>query len=468
MSGDERPASAAVTPELLKKYDRPGPRYTSYPTVPVWSGSFRPEDYARRLERAGREAAAQPFSLYVHVPFCASLCFYCACNVIVTRRREVVAPYLEHVERELDLVSARIAERRTATQVHLGGGTPTYLAPDELRRLVGALRARFEILPGAEMAVEIDPRVTTRLHLEALASLGFNRVSLGVQDFSPRVQRAVHRPQSEEETRAAAETARALGFASVNVDLMYGLPEQTEEDFARTLDVILDLRPDRVALFSYAHLPWLKPAQASFERKGYALPDARRKSAIFRAAHDRFLGAGYVQIGMDHFALAGDELARARAGGYLFRNFQGYTVRPAPDSLAFGVTGISDVAGCYAQSARELEQYYRLLDEGRLPVVRGCELTAEDRLRRDVILGLLCNFTLDVGRIEERHGVAFAEHFAAELEALRDFAADGLVELTPRAIDVTPLGRFFIRNVCMVFDARLPRPGDRPLFSRTV
>ncbi|MBI4879924.1 MAG: oxygen-independent coproporphyrinogen III oxidase [Planctomycetes bacterium] len=468
MAGEERFAGAAVTAELLRKYDRPGPRYTSYPTVPVWSGSFGPADYERRLQRAGREARDLPFSLYVHVPFCASLCFYCACNVVVTRRREVVAPYLAHVEREIELVSARIGERRTATQLHLGGGTPTYLAPAELRRLVSALRARFQILPGAEMAIEVDPRVTTRAHLEALSSLGFNRVSLGVQDFSPRVQRAVNRRQSEEETRAAADTARALGFASVNVDLMYGLPEQTEEDFARTLDVVLDLRPDRVALFSYAHLPWLKPAQASFERKGYDLPGAERKFAIFRAAHDRFLSAGYGQIGMDHFALAEDELARARDGGYLFRNFQGYTVRPAPDSLAFGVTGISDVAGCYAQSARQLEEYYRFLDNGSLPVVRGCEVTAEDALRRDVILGLLCNFTLDLGKIEERHRIAFAEHFAAELAQLRDFAADGLVKLSARAIDVTPLGRFFIRNVCMVFDARLPRAGDRPLFSRTV
>lgn len=461
--------SPSAASELVQRYDRPGPRYTSYPTAPEWTDAFGPAAYAERLDRADREAPEQPFSLYVHVPFCESLCFYCGCNVVITKNHGSAGSYLEHVEREIELVAAHLPRRRRASQLHLGGGTPTFLAPAELTRLVQSIRRRFEIPAGAELAVEADPRVTTPEHLAALAAVGFNRISMGVQDFSLAVQRAVHRIQSAEQTRALVVEARRLGFSSVNVDLMVGLPEQTLSGFLATLDVVLDIRPDRLALFSYAHVPWLKPAQGAFERLGRRLPAAGEKLEIQEGALERLSAAGYCQIGMDHFALADDELARAQREGRLFRNFQGYTVRPAPDAIAFGVTGISDVRGAYAQNAKEVSDYFARVDRGELPVVRGFALDEDDELRRSVIHGLLCNFTLDLRQLERERGIVFAERFAAELLELEGFERDGLVALGADRIAVTPLGRSFIRNVCMVFDRYLRgRTGGKPLFSRTV
>lgn len=462
-----RAAAGAVTPELLAKYDRPGPRYTSYPTAPEWQ-PFTPEQYARQLELAGGEPAA-PFSLYVHLPFCESLCLYCGCTVVITKNRAQVGAYLDRLEKEIDRVAELLPARRAANQLHLGGGTPTYLDADELERLHRMLARRFTLAPGSEVALEVDPRVTTTAQLERLAGLGFNRVSMGVQDFAEKVQRAVNRVQSEAETRALVEAARGLGYRSVNLDLMYGLPEQNAADFARTLAAVVALRPDRIALFSYAHVPWLKPAQGSFARHGHDLPDAAAKFGLFRLAFERLLDAGYRQVGMDHFALEGDELNRARERGDLYRNFQGYTVHPAPDTLAFGMSAIGDVAGAYVQNARELGEWGQRVDRGELPTVKGFVLSDEDKLRRRVIHGLLCNFALDLGAIEREFGVDFAAHFAPEIAALAGFVADGLVALDERRIEVTPLGRFFIRNLCMVFDPYLAkRSSDAPLFSRTV
>jgi oxygen-independent coproporphyrinogen-3 oxidase len=457
----------SISTELLLKYDRPGPRYTSYPTAPDWLDSFGPDDFLSRLEQADRDAPDEPFSLYVHVPFCERLCLYCGCNVVITRKHEVAADYLRYLDREMDLAAERLPRRRSVAQVHLGGGTPTFLTPAELTQLHESVTRRFRILPSAEIAIEVDPRVTTADHVRALAGLGFNRVSMGIQDFDPRVQKAVHRIQGEEPTRRLVDRCREAGFQSINVDLMYGLPYQSEASYRRTLEAVLALRPDRVAVFNYAHVPWLKRQQGAFPES--ALPRGREKLELFRLAVETFTRAGYRQIGMDHFALPSDELAVASEKGTLHRNFQGYTVMPEIDTIAFGVSAISDVCGAYAQNDRTLAGWAALLEAGRPATIRGIVLDAEDRLRRHVIQEILCNFRLDLASVEARFGIRFREHFAAELAALEEHRGDGLVEVHPDRLVVTATGRLLVRNVCMAFDAHLrERRDDRPIFSRTI
>ncbi len=458
---------------LVARYDQPGPRYTSYPTAPEWTDAFGPEDYAAALDAA----AASPersLSLYCHIPFCQERCTFCGCNVVVSRKRSAADPYLDRLEREFDLVAARLGDHRGVAQLHWGGGTPNFLDQPRLRRLMAALRARFALLPGAEISLEIDPVAVEPGQIALLRELGFNRISLGVQDLQQRVLDAVNRRQPETLTREVYAACREAGFAGVNLDLIYGLPHQTAEGFAATVAKIIALAPDRVALFSYAHVPWLKKHQLAIDES--TLPSPEAKFLLFYEARRAFLEAGYAQVGMDHFARPGDELAEALRERRVHRNFMGYTVLPADDLVAFGITAISGLAaagGVFAQNEGRLAAYYRSVDAGRLPVVRGCRLDADDRLRGHVIRTLMCNFELRFAEVEAIFGVDFASAFAIELAALRALADDGLIELTADSLRATDIGRLFIRNVCLPFDARLRRrraAGEAagPRFSRTV
>ncbi len=451
------PFALDVPTELLREMSVPGPRYTSYPTAPSFAESFGAEAFAGAL---GRFAATdRPLSLYVHLPFCRSLCLFCACNVVITRKEGVAARYLDALEREVETAASFLGPRpRRVTQLHLGGGTPTYLTVPELERLHGMLARRFEIT-GDEVAIEVDPRVTTREQLEALARLGWNRVSMGVQDFADDVQHAINRVQPVELTRSLVETARGLGYRGINVDLIYGLPLQKLETFARTVEEVVAIHPDRIALYSYAHVPWLRPGQGGFELHKLPMPGPEEKYALFRAAVTEFGRAGYVHLGMDHFALPDDELALALDRGTLHRNFQGYTVRRADDLLGLGVSAISDLAGCYAQNEKELERYEAAARAGRLATVRGYLLSEDDRARRRAIQTIMCG-----GRLP----ADLARRFAADVERLAPLERKGLVRRDPETgeVAVTPLGRVFVRNIAMVFDAYL-KPGEAR-FSKTV
>jgi oxygen-independent coproporphyrinogen III oxidase len=449
---------------LLRKYNRPGPRYTSYPPAPAWRDDFDRGE----MERAYAEAAAagSDVSLYIHIPFCESLCLFCACNVVIQKDHRAAAPYLDLLRREMRALGRYVSRERPIVQLHWGGGTPTYLTPEQLESLFGDLSASFRFSADAEMGVEIDPRVTTRAHLDALRRLGFNRLSLGIQDFTPAVQEAVHRVQPYELTRRVVETARELGFTSLNVDLIYGLPHQTAETFTQTAESVLELRPDRIALFSYAHVPWLKKQQGSFAA---SLPSDSEKFHIFRAALGKFLGAGYRYIGMDHFARPDDELARAQSERTLHRNFQGYSTRAGADLYGMGVSAISRVGPVYVQNFRDLPRYQAAIEAGGLAVMRGYRLTSDDQVRGTVISRLLCHAVVKKREIEERFGIEFDKYFRAELDALKDCEQDGLVQLPQDEIRITGRGRVFMRNIAMAFDRYLPAAGgDRPRFSQTL
>ena len=462
----DEPSTAA----LLARYDRPGPRYTSYPTALEFDERFTEADYRERLAAADAHAG-EPLSFYAHLPFCEARCLFCGCNVVITPHREVAARYLELVLREIGLLAAALPHRRRVSQMHWGGGTPTYYAPADLETLFAAIAERFEFTPDAEIGIEVDPRVTSHEHVARLRALGFNRLSMGVQDFAPEVQSAVHRIQGVDVTRALIERARAEGYGSINLDLIFGLPHQTLAGFGRTLEEVIALRPDRLAVYSFAYVPWIKAHMKKLPQE--ALPDAALKLELFALAIDRLTAAGYRAIGMDHFALPGDELSHAVEARTLHRNFMGYTVQSARDMVAVGITAIGDVQAAYVQNVKKLTTYRDLLAAARLPVERGRRLTAEDRLRRDVITRLMCNFHLDVRDIERAHGVRFAEHFAPELAALTgpdSPVAHGLLEVTPAHLALTSLGHRFVRNVCMAFDAYLPArsAAPKPVFSRTV
>jgi len=455
-----------VTPELLARYNQPGPRYTSYPTAPQFGTAFGPAAYRERLAEAAKRTG-DPLSLYVHIPFCDHRCLYCGCHVVITRREDVVRKYLDHLLMEIDRVADALGDRHDVLQLHWGGGTPTHLTPAEMEELHEALTRRFRILPDAEVAIELDPRVTTRQHLEALRRFGFNRLSLGVQDFTPEVQAAVERNQTYEQTERLLETARGIGFEHFNIDLIYGLPKQEPDSFRESLRRTVALGPDRVAVYSYAHVPWIRPHQTRIDAAD--LPNAGSKFTLFSSAIETFTDAGYIQIGMDHFAKPDDELARARLKGTLSRNFMGYTVRAAPDLIAFGVSGIGEVAGAFAQNAKKLSDYYRLLEEGKLPVERGYVLDDDDRIRRFVILSLMCNFELDTGRLRDRFGIEYEEYFRKEDERLATTIEPGFYERRNGRIRVTPLGQIFIRNICMVFDRYLgSEETGKPIYSRTI
>ena len=456
---------AQITDAILEKYNRPGPRYTSYPTAPVWKDDFGADDLEDYYARA--DAAATPLSLYMHIPFCENLCLFCACNVSIQKDKKVVIPYLTALKHEIGHVSERISKKRAVSQFHWGGGTPTYLTPGQMEDLFGHARAHFTFAPDAEIGIEIDPRVTNRAHLESLRRLGFNRLSMGIQDFQPKVQETIHRVQPYELTRDLILAARELGFESLNVDLIYGLPHQTADSFKTTIDKTLTLRPDRVAMFSYAHVPWLKKQQGAFQMY---LPEGMEKFRIFRTGLQRFLDAGYVYIGMDHFALPGDELAVAQRNRTLHRNFQGYTTKAGADLYGMGVSAISSIGEAYAQNRKELLPYQETVSTRGIATARGYRLSHDDLLRRAVISRLLCHTVIPKQEIEQQFSMSFDEYFAPELEQLRESRGEGLVILDPSQIRVTPLGRIFIRNVAMVFDRYLREQhmDQRPLFSKTL
>src|SRR5580698_10024625 len=458
-------ANLEISEEFLQKYNRPGPRYTSYPTAPIWQDDFGPDDLEESFRRA--DEARSPASLYMHLPFCESLCLFCACNVVIEKDHAAAPPYLDLLKREIEHVSHFVSRARPIVQFHWGGGTPTYLSPAQMEDLFGFAAARFSIAPDAEIGIEVDPRVTTVAHLESLRRLGFNRLSLGIQDFHPEVQEAVRRIQPFEATRDLIAAARALGFGSINVDLIYGLPFQTAPRFAHTVEQVLTLAPDRVALFSYAHVPWLRKQQGALATH---LPEGMEKFRIFRAGLDAFLGAGYVYIGMDHFARPSDELAVAQRERTLHRNFQGYTTKAGADLYGMGVSAISAIGDAYAQNVRDVAPYHQRIEARGIATMRGYRLTDDDRLRRAVISRLLCHTVIRKSEIEGEFGISFGEYFAPELVQLDELRADGLVEIGGDEIRVTALGRVFIRNLGMIFDRYLreQQMDARPLFSKTL
>src|SRR5215467_32630 len=449
-SFDEARRELHVSEEFLARYNRPGPRYTSYPTAPVWNDSFGQAD----LEEVHREAEARhsPVSLYMHLPFCESLCLFCACNVIIQKDKSAALPYFEVLKREIARVAQLVSPDRKVVQFHWGGGTPTYSSPAQLEDLFLYTRELFGFSPEAEIGVEVDPRVTSPEHLGTLRRLGFNRLSMGIQDFYAPVQEAIHRIQPYEITRDLIEAARSLGFDSINVDLIYGLPHQTAQTFARTVDQIVELAPDRIALFSYAHVPWLKKQQGAFAR---FLPEGMLKFEIFRAGLLKFLAAGYLYIGMDHFAKPDDELAAAQSHRTLHRNFQGYTTKAGADLYGMGVTAISGFRNAYAQNFRELPAWETAVNERGLATMRGYRLSDEDRLRRDVIGRLLCHTVIPKREINDTFGIDFDQHFARELRLLEVPERDGLITIGSDEIRTTWLGRVFIRNLAMLFDPYL-------------
>jgi oxygen-independent coproporphyrinogen-3 oxidase len=470
-SADPRPAATTasrVPIELLRQYDKPGPRYTSYPTAVEFHEGFDEAAYRERLAAASTRAD-DPLSLYIHLPFCRERCTFCGCMVVITQKPEVSEKYLAYLHRELAMLAEALGPRRRIVQYHWGGGTPTYLTVTQMASLHAEVTRHFTIEAGAEVAIEVDPRVTSFEQLALLRELGFNRLSMGVQDMTPEVQEAIGRVQPEAVTRSLYDEARRLGFESINIDLIYGLPLQTTVSFGQTVDSVIALRPDRVAAYSYAHVPWVRAHQKGIDAA--ALPTGDRKLDLFAEAMDRFLAAGYHQIGMDHFALPGDELARAAAAGRLHRNFMGYTVRPAADMIGAGVSAIGDVAGAFAQNVKKLSTYYTSIDEGRFPIERGYPLDDDDEIRRQVILGLMCAFEIDFAAFAARTGHGFAEYFAHELQELAAGPMrDGLVIADDRHLALTTAGRMLVRNVAMVFDRHLRArtTGTSPVFSRTV
>jgi oxygen-independent coproporphyrinogen-3 oxidase len=451
---------------LLRRFDHPGPRYTSYPTADRFVEAFDAATFADRLAKRGDQAAPAPLSIYVHVPFCDKVCFYCACNKVVTRHHERAAEYLDALQTEADLVSGLLTGPRELEQLHFGGGTPTFLSNAELEQVMAMLAQRFPLAQNAECSIEVDPRSTPPDKVRTLATLGFNRMSVGVQDFDPQVQKAVNRLQSYEMTKETIDTAREAGFKSVNLDLIYGLPKQTRDSFSRTLDRVLELAPERIALYHYAHLPErFKPQRRIVAAE---LPPSQEKTHIMLDAITRLSAAGYRYIGMDHFAKDADELARAQTLGRLHRNFQGYSTRPDCDLIGLGVSAISKVGPTYSQNVRELDEYYDRLRAGALPTARGVLLDRDDLLRRAVIMALMCHFHVSKEGIEAAHLIKFDEYFQRELQDLRTFEEAGLVEITHDWISVAPRGKLLVRAIAMVFDRYLRQDQRLRRYSKIV
>jgi oxygen-independent coproporphyrinogen III oxidase len=458
-----------VPPGLLERYGVAAPRYTSYPTAVDWRGNFDPASYPERLERASVDEG--PLAIYVHVPFCERRCLFCGCNVVITKNHDRAAPYLDDLALEIGAAKATGIGRRKVTQYQWGGGTPTFLSETEIERLHGLVTEAFTFEPDAEVAIEVDPRHASAGQIRTLARLGFNRLSAGVQDFDPKVQEAIRRVQSEEETRAVVSEARAAGFASINIDLIYGLPYQTLSGFDRTLDRILDLRPDRIALFHYAHVPWLRKHQEALPQD--AFPDAATRARIFVHAIGRLSAGGYELIGLDHFALPDEELARARRDGTLQRNFMGYTTRKGSDLLPFGVSSIGEIGGAFVQNPREVDAWSQKVRAAGHAIERGHVLDRDDRARRDVIMQMMCAGRIDKRAVEAAWSVKFDDDFRVELAELEAAEKDGLVVRGRDAIEATPLGQLFLRNLALPFDryfrARKAGPdGVARTFSRTL
>ena len=457
-----------VTPELLTRFDVSGPRYTSYPTADRFVDAFGEDEYVLALQQRRQSAVGKslPLSIYVHIPFCESLCYYCACNKIITKHHDRADVYLRYLSRAIDLHTAHCGVGQTVSQIHFGGGTPTFLSDDGLRELMGMLRSNFTLVPGGEYSIEVDPRTVDASRLALLHELGFNRLSFGVQDFDPEVQKAVHRIQPAEQVFALVESARSIGFDSINVDLIYGLPKQTPDSFDRTLAQVAQLRPDRIALYAYAHLPdRFKPQRRIIWAD---LPMASSKVAMLSRSLEAFSSAGYVYVGMDHFALPEDALAIAKRQGRLHRNFQGYSTQPDCDLIGLGVSAIGRVGATYSQNAKTLDDYYDRLNQGRLPVVRGLALTRDDLVRRAVIMALMCQGELLFEPLETSWLIDFRKYFAPELEQLQEMEQQGLVKLSAEGIEVTAMGWYFVRGIAMVFDKYLQADKNRARFSRII
>ena len=461
-------ALSHITPELLARYDIAGPRYTSYPTADRFVEAFGENDYVAALEQRsnGRAGQVLPLSLYVHVPFCESLCYYCACNKIITKHHERGAEYLRYLQREIDLHVGRLGRGQTVSQLHFGGGTPTFLNDAELTELMGMIRGAFTLVPGGEYSIEVDPRTVDETRLRTLARLGFNRLSFGVQDFDPEVQKAVHRIQPASQVFALVEAARKIGFESVNVDLIYGLPQQTAASFARTLEQVCTLRPDRIALYAYAHLPERFKPQRRID--AYTLPSGGEKIQMLSQSLQAFSQAGYVYVGMDHFALPDDALAVSKRQGSLHRNFQGYSTQPDCDLIGLGVSAIGRIGSTYSQNAKTLEQYYDCLDRGHFSVVRGLALTRDDLIRRTVIMAIMCQGEVEYETINLAYMIDFRQYFARELEDLKRLQGEGMVEVDAQRLQVTDQGWYFVRGVAMVFDKYLQANLSRTRFSKII
>lgn len=455
-----------IDDQLLRRFDVPGPRYTSYPTADRFVEAFTERDYTQALEQRSAGSLALPLSVYVHIPFCESLCYYCACNKVITKHHNKAVEYLRYLSRELELQIEHFGSGHSVSQLHLGGGTPTFLSDAELEDLMTMLRRHFNLVAGGEYSVEVDPRTVTPQRLEHLYRLGFNRLSFGVQDFDPAVQKAVHRVQPAEQVFALVDAARHIGFESVNVDLIYGLPLQTPESFARTLEQLKHLRPERVALYAYAHLPTrFKPQRRILSAE---LPSPSEKLSMLSMSLDALGEAGYVYVGMDHFALPGDALAVAKRQGRLHRNFQGYSTQPDCDLIALGVSAIGRVGATYSQNAKTLDEYYDALDQGRLPIVRGLVLTRDDLVRRSVIMALMCQGQLDFESVSLAHLIDCKTYFAREIGQLTALEQAGLVRVLPSGIEVTAAGWYFVRAIAMVFDKNLQQDQDRARFSKII
>ncbi len=459
-------SATRVPVELLRKYDRPGPRYTSYPTVPVWTEQVGAQDYADAL-RAASQHADKPLAIYCHIPFCRRRCYYCGCNTVVTNDPCRGENYVGVLGKEIESVASHLGDRRGVSLIHFGGGTPTYLNTDELTELLGHLQRHFRFLPEAEMSMEVDPRVTTFEQIDFLALEGFNRISMGVQDFTPEVQQACGRIQPYEMVAGLLQHCRKRNFRGINIDLIYGLPKQTIEAFTDTLDRALALRPDRVAVYSFAYLPKSMPHQSMIKPED--LPVTEVKYQLYAAAIEKFTGAGYRQIGMDHFALPEDELSLAQSDGRLNRNFMGYTVQQAPEMIGFGMSAIGYVNNGFFQNVSKLDSYEHAVTDKGMAIYRGIRLSTDDLIRQFAITDLMCNFRLRFDDLQKKFGIRYQEYFEPAHRQLDGFVADGLLAIHDSHLEITPRGRTFVRNIAMVFDAYLEaEPGKGQTFSRTI
>ena len=449
--------------ELIKKYDKPGPRYTSYPPATEFSESYGRDYFIKHLLKSNE--GGKPLSLYFHIPFCENACWFCGCNVIINRIRGREIPYLQRMAKEIEYLKRYLDTSRPVIQLHWGGGTPNYLTTAQTEYLFSLIRENFEISPNAEISIEIDPRSITFNQIKLYKELGFNRISIGVQDFNPKVQKAINRIQPYPLLEKVMNWVRELGFTSINIDLIYGLPYQTPKSFEETVEKTITLNPDRIAVYNFAYVPWIKPLQRRIEKR--ALPSPQEKLQMLKTAIEGFTEAGYVYIGMDHFAKPNDELVIAQKAGKLWRNFQGYTTKKGVDLIGIGISSISMLERYYGQNYKTVRPYYEAIDVGLLPTYRGIELNDDDVVRREVITELICNFVLDKKAIEEKFRLDFDNYFESELKELKEMERDGLIHLGERFLKVTPLGRLLIRNICMVFDVYTKRKVEKR-FSRTI
>ncbi len=450
----------------FSRYDKPGPRYTSYPTAPQFNESFTQKDFADEIIKTNSNSFAPDISLYFHLPYCDTLCYFCGCNMLITRNRDRINEYIDYLKKEIDLLKKYISPERKITQHHWGGGTPTHLNPDEINRLTSYINNSFEFKENSENSCEIDPRELTKAHLEALRNNGFNRISMGVQDFNEKVQKAVNRIQPEDITRQTVIWVKELGFKSINLDLIYGLPFQTVDSFANTVEKIIDISPDRIAVFNYAHVPWMKKHQELINKAD--LPAAEVKLEILKNTIETLTNTGYEFIGMDHFAKPDDELTRALKEKKLYRNFQGYSTNVGADLYAFGISSISQLQNVYAQNFKSEKEYYKTIDSGMIPTSKGYRLSEDDQIRREVIMKIMCDFELNYKSIEEKYNINFKEYFANGLENLKAFEGDGLLAFNNGGFKVKDMGRLLIRNIAINFDGYIERQEDTAKYSRTV